>query len=146
MEKNYDIGSTGDYLSEEKIRYGLKDKTGQLQELIEGQVKKEVQKKDIEQLTEIINLRMQIDGLALHLKTLEQRLEITEKKETIEDVIEVRNIPIETIKEEMLSLLTDGKMKWAGEIAEQLNLDIKDVVEAFKQLQKEGKLSIDDKI
>ncbi len=59
--------------------------------------------------------------------------------------IEIRNIPIEAIKAEMLDLLSDGKMKWASEIAEHLNLDIIEVVEAFKQLQAEGRLFVDEK-
>ncbi|MGR3174958.1 MAG: hypothetical protein ACUZ8N_10195 [Candidatus Scalindua sp.] len=145
MEKNYDIG-TGDYLAEEKIRYGYKDKTGYLQEIIEGEIEKELQKRDIEKSIETMNLRIQVEELALQLRTLTQRLEMVEKHEAIENVIEVRDIPIEKIKEEMLSLLSDGKTIWADEIAEQLNLDMRDVVKAFKQLQEEGKLFIDDKI
>lgn len=60
-----------------------------------------------------------------------------------EDVIELRDIPIEQIKEEMLSLLSDGITRYADEIAAELRLDIMDVIEAFNQLQEEGKLFVD---
>lgn len=145
MEKDYDIG-TGEYLSEENKRYRLEDKTGHYQEIIEGRIAQEFQRRDFEQSAETSNLRIQIEQLALQVKTLTQRLETVVKHETIEDVIEVRDIPIEEIKEEMLSLLSDGKTIWADEIADQLNLDTRDVMKAFKQLQEEGKLFIDDKI
>lgn len=145
MKNDYE-SSTGKYLTEEIKRHRPEDKTGYYQEIIEGKIEQEFQRRDFEQSVEHSNINTKVEQLTLQVKTLTQILETITKQEEIEDVIEVRNIPIKTIKEEMLSLLSDGKMKWAGEIAEQLNLDIKDVVEAFKQLQKEGKLSIDDKI
>ncbi len=60
------------------------------------------------------------------------------------EVIEVRNIPLAQIKKEVLSLLSDGKTKYIDEIAEELNLDFMDVIDAFNQLQEEGKLFIDE--
>ena len=61
-----------------------------------------------------------------------------------EEVTEVRDISISQIKKEMLSLLSDGKTRYIDEIAEELNLDFIDVMEAFNQLQEEEKLFIDE--
>ncbi len=44
------------------------------------------------------------------------------------------------INAKILILQADGKTRYASEIAEILDLDVKDVVEAFVQLQEEGKL------
>ena len=71
---------------------------------------------------------------SLHLETCTKQ----------EDVIELRDIPMEQIKAEMLDLQSDGKTRWADEIAEILELDVMDVVEAFNQLQEEGRLFVDN--
>ncbi len=47
---------------------------------------------------------------------------------------------INKVKAKVLFLQADGKTRFASEIAEMLDLDVKDVVEAFCQLQEEGKL------
>ena len=67
-----------------------------------------------------------------------------ETHEHSEEVIEVRNIPMSQIKDEMLSLQADGKTRYADEIAEILELDVIDVIEAFSQLQEEDKLFVDN--
>ena len=59
------------------------------------------------------------------------------------EVIDVREISIEQLKEEMVALLSDRKTRYADEIATELKVDIRDVVEAFQQLKAEGKLFID---
>ncbi len=51
-----------------------------------------------------------------------------------------QNHGINKIKAKILILQADGKTRHASEIAEILDLDVKDVVEAFVQLQEEGKL------
>ena len=66
------------------------------------------------------------------------------EKPTDEGVIEVNDIPIEQIKEKMLTLLSDGKTRYADEIATELRLDVMGVIEAFSQLQEEGKLFVDN--
>lgn len=71
---------------------------------------------------------------SLHLETCTEQ----------EEVIELRDIPIEQIKAEMLDLQSDGKTRWADEIAEILELDVMDVIEAFNQLQEEGRLFVDN--
>lgn len=68
----------------------------------------------------------------------------SEAQDLLEDVIELRDVPVEQIKEEMLSLQADGETRYADEIAEILKLDVIDVIEAFSQLQEEGKLFVDD--
>lgn len=69
--------------------------------------------------------------------------DLKEPTEEIE-VTEIRHISIDQIKQEMLSLQADGKTRYADEIAGILGLDIIDVIEAFSQLQEEGKLFVDN--
>lgn len=78
-------------------------------------------------------------------KSAEQVVPIdSETQELHEEVIEVRNISIDQIKEEMLLLQADGETRYADEIAEMLKLDVIDVIDAFNLLQEEGKLFIDN--
>ena len=47
----------------------------------------------------------------------------------------------------MLSITSDGKTRYADEIADELNVDIEAVIKAFNGLKEENKLFIDgDKI
>jgi len=143
--------SAGGYLEQERERYesttslSTKDQTGFLQKLIE-KIEEKFQKRDIEQASEIRYLRMQVETFRLLLKNVTIRLEVLEKLKAVsgEDVIEVRDISMEQTKKEMLSLLSDGKTRYADDIATELKLDIRDVIEAFKQLHKEGELSVDE--
>lgn len=144
--------SAGDYFERERERYepitslSTKGQTGFLQKLIDRKIEEKFQKRDIEQASEIRYLRMQVETFRLLLKNVTIRLEVLEKLKAVsgEDVIEVRDISMEQTKKEMLSLLSDGKTRYADEIATELKLDIRDVIEAFKQLHKEGKLSVDE--
>lgn len=47
------------------------------------------------------------------------------------------------IGERMLDLLSDGKTRYAEEIAMELKLDYVEVIETFWELQEEGKLFVD---
>ena len=81
--------------------------------------------------------------LLLQLSDLQEQFEAFKKQQPTEEIIEIRDIPMTQIKEEMLSLLSDGKTRYIDEIAIELKVDIEIVAEAFRQLQEEGKLFID---
>jgi predicted transcriptional regulator len=57
--------------------------------------------------------------------------------------IEIRDFPKEVLKRKMLDLMSDGKTRWGNEIATKLGVDIKAVINAFKELESENKLFID---
>lgn len=137
------------FFQQEDKDYGY-EPTGSLQKQIEEKFE-EFQKRSIEQDSEINRLKMQLEKqtvmtsqILLQLSGLQEQFEAFKKQQPTEEVIEIRDIPIDQIKEEMLALMKDGKTRYADEIAAELNLDIKDVIEAFKQLQNEGKLFVDE--
>ncbi len=130
---------TDAYFEEEKKKYEpWGDPTGHLQELIEQKFK-EILERENQRVYEVIFLREEIENLKARLERLEKQRGISEEAE----IIEIREIPLEQVKKEMLTLLADGKTRYADEIASELKLDIRDVIEAFKQLKAEGKLFID---
>lgn len=141
MNSGYLVG-TGEYLVEEQKRYEQPpwgDPTGYLNELIEKKFK-ELLERESQKTYEIISLREEIESLKARIEKIEKQYTLSETAE----VIEVREISLEQIKKEMVALLADGKTRYADEIANELKVDIRDVVEAFKQLKAEGKLFIDD--
>lgn len=132
---------TGPYFEEEKKRYEpiWADPTGHLQELI-AQKFKEFSDREVRRTYEIALLQAKIKGLEERLEKIEKQNQFSATAE----IIEIREIPLEQVKKEMIKLLSDGKTRYADEISAELKLDIKDVTEAFEQLQKEGKLFIDE--
>lgn len=149
MADVYDIFNT-EYHKLEKQQYEEHEPTGKLQKQLEEKFQ-EFQERSAAQDSEITYHRIQLEKqtvvisqLLLRLSELEEQFEAFKKQQSTEEVIEIRNIPLQQIKNEMLSLLTDKKTRYADDIAAELKLDIKDVIEAFKQLQKEGKLFVDE--
>lgn len=141
------------YIADELKKYGnygfiTEEQTGYLQGIVDDRVTKKISEIHSNYLEEINNLKCEIAR-----SRRESRIEIEDLKSKVEnlqqqinasgEIVEVKSIPIEQIKEEMIELLSDKKTRYADEIADELNLDIKDVIEAFDQLQKEGKLFID---
>jgi hypothetical protein len=55
-----------------------------------------------------------------------------------ENIIEVRDIPIEQVKQEVLDLVNKKGKMYYSEIADELNLYILDVINACEQLEQEG--------
>lgn len=130
-----------EYFQQEDREYG--EPTGSLQKQL-GEKFAEVQQRSIEQGSEIDRLKMQLEKQAVLISDLQNQFDLFKKQEPAEEIIEIRNISMEQIKEEMISLLSDKKTRYADEIAAELKLDIKDVIEGFRQLQEEGKLFVDE--
>lgn len=130
---------TGPFYDKEREKYGSNllteaDKTGYLQEMIEKTIKKYLDFNfDIAR-----DLHARIGKIELQVEQL------TKQIEEAEEIIEIRELSIDKLKIEMLELLSDGKTRYFDEIAMKLKVGIENVAEAFKQLQEEGKLSIDE--
>lgn len=149
MADIFDALYKGEYFETEKKNYPQPEalqpesQTGFLQKRLE-EIEEKFQKKSIAYDSEISFLRMQLEALTLRIRELKDEFDVHRNQDKLsQEVIEARDIPIEKIKEEIVVLMSDGKTRYFDEIAAELKLDIADVVEAFKQLQEEGKLFVD---
>lgn len=144
-DQTYEALYQGAYFAMEKTRYpetpilAPESQTGFLQKKLE-EIHEEFEKKSFAQDSEISSLRMQIEALTLRISDLKAEFEAHRKQEFSSEIIEIRDIPLDKVKEEMLLLMSDGKTRYFDEIATELKVDVQSVVEAFQQLNAEGKL------
>ena len=87
----------------------------------------------LDEITEIRMLRKEIEKLRKRVIELERKYELPEAA-----VIELRDIPREQAKNEIMKLYKDKKYHDAGEVADELMLDIRTVVEVCNELITEG--------
>lgn len=83
-------------------------------------------------------LLTQVEGLKKRINLLENQSDGDSQS-----VIEICEMPLGEIKDKMVKLLSNGETIYVDEIANILQVDIKDALIAFQELKKEGKLFID---
>lgn len=143
-----ELAKNNQYIAEESKKYGngfiTEEQTGYLQGIVDESITKKISEIHSSYLLEINNLKCEVARSRIEIENLNAKVEnLQQQINASGETVEVRSIPIGQIKKEMVKLLSDKKTRYADEIADELNLDIKDVIEAFGQLQKEGKLFID---
>ena len=87
--------------------------------------------------TENILLRKEVDRINDKLAELEER--IPEEK-----MIVLREIPREQAKQEIQQLFSSDRTLYYSDIAEELGLDLKLVVEICQELEEAGEIAVDD--
>jgi regulator of replication initiation timing len=85
------------------------------------------------------SLRQEIEQIKQKLSELEER--IPEEK-----VIVLREISREEAKEEIRELFSNGRTLYYSDIAQELRLDLKLVVDICHELQESGEIGIDDRV
>ena len=88
--------------------------------------------------SEIESLWIQNAILKRATKALTAQLELI--MEAPQKIINVRNLPFNEVKEEVLELIQRKESIFYSEISNELKLSIEDVVKACEELEKEGKI------
>jgi len=95
-----------------------------------------------------VNVRDIIDTtkaeLLQRIESLEERLKSLENSIPKERVVILREVSIEEAKKEILELFSKGQTLYYSDIAEQLGLDLRLVVEICNKLQTEGEIEVVD--
>jgi vacuolar-type H+-ATPase subunit I/STV1 len=89
-------------------------------------------------------LRAEIYTLKQRMQTIEERLEIIEATIPKEKVVVLREISKEQATEEILRLFTTEQKLYYSDIAKQLKLDLKLIVEICNELQQKGEIEVVD--
>ena len=86
------------------------------------------------------------ENIILHreLRNIKKKLAEIEQKIPEQKTIVLREISSDEAKEEIKSLFLDGKTHYYSDIAEQLQLDLKAVVEICHELEDSGEITVDD--
>lgn len=79
------------------------------------------------------------------IESLEERFSNIEAPLPSEKVILLREISKKEAKKEIRKLFSEGQILYYSDIAEKLGLDLQLVVDICNELQKEGKIKVDDK-
>jgi hypothetical protein len=82
--------------------------------------------------------------LLQRIELLEERIKSLENALPKEKIVILREIPMEKAEKEILELFSKGQTLYYSDIAEQLGLDLKLVVEICNKLQTEGKIEVVD--
>ena len=90
-------------------------------------------------MEENASLRQEIEQIKQKLCELEERI-------PEERVIVLKEISKEEAKEEIRQLFLNGRTLYYSDIAEELRLDLKLVVDICHELQKSGEIGIDDRV
>jgi len=90
-------------------------------------------------MEENASLRQEIEQIKQKLSELEERI-------PEERVIILREISKEEAKEEIRQLFLNGRTLYYSDIAEELGLDLKLVVDICHELQESGEIGIDDRV
>jgi len=90
-------------------------------------------------MEENASLRQEIEQIKQKLSELEERI-------PEERVIVLREISREEAKEEIRQLFLNGRTLYYSDIAEELGLDLKLVVDICHELQESGEIGVDDRV
>lgn len=89
-------------------------------------------------------LRMENYSLRLKIHAIEERLTSLETIIPKEKVVILREVSKEEAEKEILELFSQGQTLYYSDIAEQLRLDLKSVVEICNALQSKGEIEVVD--
>ena len=87
---------------------------------------------------------MEYLSLQRELKRVKQRLSELENRDSGEKVIVLRDITREEAKQEIRQLFSSGRTLYYSDIAEELGLDLKLVVDICRELQENKEIGIDE--
>lgn len=95
---------------------------------------------------DVLYLMEENASLRQEIEQIKQKLSELEERVPKEKVIVLREISREEAKEEIRQLFSNGRTLYYSDIAEELRLDLKLVVDICHELQESGEIGIDDRV
>jgi len=96
--------------------------------------------------TDILYLMEENTSLRQEIEQIKQKLSELEERIPEEKVIVLREISMEKAKKEIRQLFSNERTLYYSDIAEELRLDLKLVVDICHELQESGEIGIDDRV